>query len=441
MLPRGHQRPPDGRDRAGRDEPGRPADAQPGAAVHRSRARLLAAAGDDAPRPRPLRRPALRHARRRHVRRSRERPTGWRSTSAIGEFDAEDRRRLFAFARDLLNSDYAGHRLTFQLFAQSPAVRPSARGLQQLRLRGPGGPRPPLCRASPAGRESAAAVGDAPARVVTVSDLNVVHAAQLARVVDRGGARRGRGAGRARPDRRRRGGDPRRRRSRRSVPTAEVLREWGEASRTLDATGMTVLPGLIECHSHPLFAGSRHAEYPVRLGGRLARRDRARPAAASGSTVLATRERLRRRADRRAPRRPTRGSSPAGVTTLEVKSGYGLTAETRAAPARAAGREPLADAAELVVSFLGAHVVPPGVDADAYTAEVLATLRPYGRRGSPTFHDITCEAGLFTPEQARQAVRRLARARHPDEGARRRLGELTRLGDRGRTAARCPPST
>jgi 4-hydroxyphenylacetate 3-monooxygenase len=39
---------------------------------------------------------------------------------AIGAIDAEDRRRLFAFARDLLNSDYAGHRLTFQLFAQSP---------------------------------------------------------------------------------------------------------------------------------------------------------------------------------------------------------------------------------------------------------------------------------------------------------------------------------
>ena len=40
---------------------------------------------------------------------------------AVGEVPAEDRRRLFAFARDLLNSDYAGHRLTFQLFAQSPA--------------------------------------------------------------------------------------------------------------------------------------------------------------------------------------------------------------------------------------------------------------------------------------------------------------------------------
>ena len=40
---------------------------------------------------------------------------------AVGDVSAEQRRRLFAFARDLLNSDYAGHRLTFQLFAQSPA--------------------------------------------------------------------------------------------------------------------------------------------------------------------------------------------------------------------------------------------------------------------------------------------------------------------------------
>jgi 4-hydroxyphenylacetate 3-monooxygenase len=39
----------------------------------------------------------------------------------VGDISAEQRRRLFAFARDLLNSDYAGHRLTFQLFAQSPA--------------------------------------------------------------------------------------------------------------------------------------------------------------------------------------------------------------------------------------------------------------------------------------------------------------------------------
>ena len=98
--------------------------------------RLLAAAGDDAHRPRAVRRPDLRHARRGDVRRPRDRRRGWRSsTRSTSDWEAEDRRRLLAFARDLLNSDYAGHRLTFQLFAQSPPFAHLARRLPQLRLR------------------------------------------------------------------------------------------------------------------------------------------------------------------------------------------------------------------------------------------------------------------------------------------------------------------
>ena len=83
--------------------------------------RLLAAAGDDAHRARAVRRPDLRHAGLR--RRSRDPETGpWleKFYTINEDWAAEDRRKLLAFARDLLNSDYAGHRLTFQLFAQSP---------------------------------------------------------------------------------------------------------------------------------------------------------------------------------------------------------------------------------------------------------------------------------------------------------------------------------
>ena len=121
LLPRGDQRAPDGGDRAGAGEPGRPADAQPGAALYRPRARVLAAAGDDAPRARPVRRAALRDPQSRRPSRTPETARWLDKYLAVGDVDAEDRRRLFAFARDLLNSDYAGHRLTFQLFAQSPA--------------------------------------------------------------------------------------------------------------------------------------------------------------------------------------------------------------------------------------------------------------------------------------------------------------------------------
>ncbi len=57
--------------------------------------------------------------------------------------------------------------------------------------------------------------------------------------------------------------------------TADVLGEWGrDGVIPFDASGKTVLPGLIECHSHPLFSGSRHAEYQLRLDGASVAGDR-----------------------------------------------------------------------------------------------------------------------------------------------------------------------
>jgi hypothetical protein len=86
----------------------------------RPRAGLLAAAPDDAHRARAVRRPDLRDARQGGVRAPDTKPWLDKYYSVNENWVAEDRRKLLAFARDLLNSDYAGHRLTFQLFAQSP---------------------------------------------------------------------------------------------------------------------------------------------------------------------------------------------------------------------------------------------------------------------------------------------------------------------------------
>ena len=112
--------------------------------------RLLAAAGDDAHRPRAVRRADLRHARRGDVPPAPRRRPGWRSsTRSTSDWEAEDRRKLLAFARDLLNSDYAGHRLTFQLFAQSPPFANLAAVYRNFDLDGAAGPRhgsaPPGC--------------------------------------------------------------------------------------------------------------------------------------------------------------------------------------------------------------------------------------------------------------------------------------------------------
>jgi imidazolonepropionase len=231
-----------------------------------------------------------------------------------------------------------------------------------------------------------------------VSDLNVVGAGCVARVRDRGGARRGAEQGELDLI------------SDAAVairdglvvavgPSSEVLGSYGDDGvEVLDASGMTVVPGLIECHSHPLFAGERHAEYAERLGGASL----AEVAARGGgiwASVLATRaasdddllEALRHAYPR---------ILAGGVTTLEAKSGYGLTLSEELRQLELLERSRAFTPLELVITFLGAHVVPAGIDPDAYVAEVLEMLARAVEQGVCAFHDVTCERGLFTPAQA-----------------------------------------
>ena len=236
-----------------------------------------------------------------------------------------------------------------------------------------------------------------------MSDFNLLHAAALALVCDHGAARCGEaqreldlipdGAVAVR------GG-----RIAATGPSEQILSEWDDDVPTLDVSGKTVLPGLIECHSHPLFAGSRHAEYARRLAG-ASLEEVAREGGGIWATVRATRT-----ASDGELMRQLEGSYrrilDGGVTTLEVKSGYGLTREQELHQLEllegSRERSPLT----LVISFLGAHVVPDGVDADAYTDQVAAMLPSVLEQSVAAFHDITCERGLFTPQQASRLLER-----------------------------------
>jgi imidazolonepropionase len=178
----------------------------------------------------------------------------------------------------------------------------------------------------------------------------------------------------------------------------EIIEQWDEGVPTLDVSGKTVLPGLIEAHSHPLFAGSRHAEYARRLAG-ASLEDVAREGGGIWATVQATRvasdDELMTQLER-AYRKILVG----GVTTLEVKSGYGLTPDQELHQLLLLERSRDRTSLSLVISFLGAHVVPAGVDSETYTEEVAATLPAVHEQGIAAFHDLTCERGLFTPQQA-----------------------------------------
>lgn len=244
-----------------------------------------------------------------------------------------------------------------------------------------------------------------------MSDLNVVHAATLARVADRGEPRRGEtqgqldliddGAVAIRGGRIVAVGT-----------TAAVLAAHGEPDvPTIDATGRCILPGLVECHSHPLFAGERCHEYAARLAGASL----AEVAARGGgiwSSVLATRQASDAELLGRlqvALQRILHG----GVTTLEVKSGYGLTVPEELRQLDLLRRARALTPMQLAITFLGAHVVPHDLDSPAtergerYSALIDEEMLPaVDAQGIAQFQDVTVEEGYFTPAQALRLMER-----------------------------------
>jgi imidazolonepropionase len=251
-----------------------------------------------------------------------------------------------------------------------------------------------------------------------VSDLNVVHASSLARVADDGQVRRGATQGELDvvPD----GAVAIRDGVVVAVGTTDdVLASHGDADvLTIDAGGRCVLPGLVECHSHPLFAGERSHEYAERLGGASL----AEVAARGGgiwSSVVATRNAGNEELlDRLATtfQRILAG----GVTTLEVKSGYGLTVGEELRGLDLLNEARSLTPMQLAITFLGAHVVPRDLDgtaderADRYTDLIDGDmLDAVMSQGIAEFQDVTVEQGYFTPEQALRLMRRSHELRLP----------------------------
>jgi imidazolonepropionase len=162
------------------------------------------------------------------------------------------------------------------------------------------------------------------------------------------------------------------------------------ADERIDAQGGTVIPGFVDSHTHLVFGGDRAEEFESRLAGK--------PYAAGGirTTVEATRAlptpQLRVKATRLAAE-----ALRTGTTTLEIKSGYGLTVadELRC----------LEVAATLTAhrTFLGAHVVPEDTDTATYIALVSGPMLD-ACAGVATGIDAFCEDGAFDADQCREVL-------------------------------------
>ena len=165
-----------------------------------------------------------------------------------------------------------------------------------------------------------------------------------------------------------------------------------------DAGGALGMPGLVDPHTHTTFAGSRARDFERRLagesytaileaGGGIHSTVAATRAATEDTLVALTRARLD-------------GMLHRGVTTVEIKSGYGLTAEHEAKMLRAARRA--AGPVDVVTTFLGAHARPPG--EDDYVDRVIDTQLP---RCAPLADaiDVYCDRGAFTLAETERVLR------------------------------------
>jgi imidazolonepropionase len=181
-------------------------------------------------------------------------------------------------------------------------------------------------------------------------------------------------------------------------PEAE-LPAVGDAE-TVDCGGRLVTPGLIDCHTHLVHAGNRAAEFEMRLAGATYEE-----IARAGGGILSSVSALRAASEDRLveeslPRLDALIGE--GVTTVEVKSGYGLDTENELKSLRAARRLAVERPVTVRTTFLGAHALPPEAegDKDSYIARVAGEmLWAVAREGLADAVDGFCEDIAFSPGQ------------------------------------------
>jgi len=176
-------------------------------------------------------------------------------------------------------------------------------------------------------------------------------------------------------------------------PMAELGSVSGDVVE-LDGRGLCAIPGLVDCHTHPCFAGDRVEEFALRASGASYEELHA-----AGGGILSTVEATRAAGAeglRQAVERHRQWMLRAGTTTFEGKSGYGLDRETELDSLRA-----IADAGG-VPTWLGAHAVPPEFDdGDAYLDYALQEVLPEASRVAEAA-DVFLERGAFDVRQARR---------------------------------------
>lgn len=188
--------------------------------------------------------------------------------------------------------------------------------------------------------------------------------------------------------------------------------EWrAKAREEHDARGAWITPGLIDCHTHLVYAGNRAHEFEQRLKG-ATYEEIARAGGGILATVKATRAASEEELLYLAQKRLSRWQAE-GATVIEVKSGYGLDRDTELKMLRAARR---LSGLTVKTTFLGAHALPEEYKghADAYIDFICSEVLPQAKNeGLVDAVDVFCERIAFTPEQTRRVFEKAKVLRLP----------------------------
>ena len=195
----------------------------------------------------------------------------------------------------------------------------------------------------------------------------------------------------------------------RLIPASELSADQ-RAGCELMASGGVITPGLIDCHTHLVFAGHRAAEFEQRLEGASYA-----DIAAAGGGILSTVRAVRAASedellDQTRPR--LQALMADGVTTVEIKSGYGLSLEDELKMLRAACRLGRELPVRVLTTFLGAHALPPEFSGrpDAYIDEICERMLPaVAEAGLADAVDVFCEHIAFSPAQCERVFQAATR--------------------------------
>jgi imidazolonepropionase len=182
----------------------------------------------------------------------------------------------------------------------------------------------------------------------------------------------------------------------------EIEKNAGDAE-IVDLGGRAVLPGFVDAHTHLVFAGNRLNDFE-----RRARGETYEQIAKAGGGIWSTVEKTRAASEADLFAQAKKHADwflKCGTTTIEAKSGYGLTLEDELKVLRVMGQLKEQTPLEIVPTFLGAHAVPRDTSPDKYVDLVINEMLPrVAKEKLAEFCDVFCEPGYFDVEQSRKIL-------------------------------------